>query len=144
MDRRQFLSFVGLGLIASSLPVAIAACSSKNKNNQTNSNPDNNNNNNNLINLGLISKLEQEGQLLNKDQEIIVIKNPDNDQLIALSAKCDHKGCLVNWKPDQKIFECPCHEAQFAIDGKVLKKPATSDLKIYSAINQNGSIFVKI
>ena len=29
MKRRDFINWVGLGLIASSLPVAIAACSSK-------------------------------------------------------------------------------------------------------------------
>ncbi len=53
----------------------------------------------------------------------------------AVSAKCTHAGCVVEWNApnNPKIpLRCPCHESLFALDGKVLGGPATAPLKRYS------------
>lgn len=51
----------------------------------------------------------------------------------ALSAKCTHAGCAVEWDGRAKIpLRCPCHESQFALDGRVLSGPAKAPLKRYS------------
>jgi cytochrome b6-f complex iron-sulfur subunit len=56
--------------------------------------------------------------------------------IFALSTKCTHKGCTV--KPQAAAaagkdieLACPCHKAQFALDGAVTKPPATKPLPRY-------------
>jgi len=57
----------------------------------------------------------------------------------ALSAKCTHAGCTVEWDGRAKIpLRCPCHESQFAVDGKVLSGPAKAPLKRY-AVSVSGA-----
>lgn len=41
----------------------------------------------------------------------------------AISLVCTHLGCLVFWVPEKNIYYCPCHDAQFDADGKVLAGP---------------------
>jgi cytochrome b6-f complex iron-sulfur subunit len=152
MDRRKFLGWVGLGLFTTSLPVVIAACSKDSNNTETLTDgevlPDPPNNANNgvaqYIPVGLVQMLEQNGQILNEDKEIIVIKNPDNNELVALSAKCTHKGCLVNWKKEDNLFLCPCHQAEFSVKGEVLGGPTSDILTVYPVKEENGQILVEI
>ena len=44
------------------------------------------------------------------------------------SAVCTHAGCVVNWNPFERCWDCPCHGSQFAPDGTVLNGPALTPL----------------
>lgn len=48
--------------------------------------------------------------------------------LNVFSAVCTHMGCVVQWNPDEKSFDCPCHGSRFDTDGKVINGPAIEDL----------------
>ena len=154
MERREFLRWVGVGFLASSLPVAIAACNDKSSNSAEVKTSDEilpppkstskNENVNTSIAVGLIDTLDQNGQILNEDHEIIVIRDPENENLIALSAKCTHKGCLVNWQEEDNNFICPCHDSLFTVNGEVIEGPAKEALAIYSARENEGQILVDI
>ena len=41
----------------------------------------------------------------------------DGKQLVALANICTHKFCALDYMADENLFECPCHESRFAIDG---------------------------
>ena len=43
---------------------------------------------------------------------------------IAIRNYCTHLGCLVDWKPADDKFICPCHGAQFQRDGSYIQGPA--------------------
>ncbi|KAK9832029.1 hypothetical protein WJX84_000304 [Apatococcus fuscideae] len=45
------------------------------------------------------------------------------------SAICPHMGCVVQWSPIDRSFNCPCHGAGFDRFGKIVQGPATSDLE---------------
>jgi menaquinol-cytochrome c reductase iron-sulfur subunit len=62
---------------------------------------------------------------------VFVIKKSDTNILV-LSNKCTHLGCSVSWKADRQEFICPCHDAQFALDGKVMGGPPPRPLDSYS------------
>lgn len=44
------------------------------------------------------------------------------------SGLCSHVQCPVGYVASRQIIECPCHGAQFSLEGHVLRKPATSGL----------------
>jgi len=49
--------------------------------------------------------------------------------LHAVSAVCTHLGCIVNWNPAEKTWDCPCHGSRFGFDGGVIQGPAVQDLE---------------
>jgi uncharacterized protein with NAD-binding domain and iron-sulfur cluster/nitrite reductase/ring-hydroxylating ferredoxin subunit len=46
----------------------------------------------------------------------------------ALSARCTHQGCTVNWNAAAHEFQCPCHGGRYDIHGQVLQGPPTQPL----------------
>ncbi len=148
MDRRTFLTWVGVGWLASSLPVVIAACSSnstKNDNAPTASPPTKPDG---FQTIGTVAELDGKGQILNKqlaNSPVLVIRNPNNaNTLAAVNPTCTHKGCTVAWKTDKKLFVCPCHDAEYSADGKVVKGPAKEPLPVYEVKIEGDSVLVKV
>jgi glycine/D-amino acid oxidase-like deaminating enzyme/nitrite reductase/ring-hydroxylating ferredoxin subunit len=53
----------------------------------------------------------------------------ESGTLHAVSAVCTHLGCIVNWNPAEKTWDCPCHGSRFGFDGGVIHGPAIQDLE---------------
>ncbi len=141
MERRQFLGLFGVGALASSLPVVLAACYPKQSTAPTSeASPGADG----FLEVGTVAELDQEGSILNKEFELIVVRNPEDNSLVALNPECPHQGCTVNWDKSTQNLVCPCHGSKFAADGGVVKEPATKPLANYVVKEENGSIFVKV
>jgi cytochrome b6-f complex iron-sulfur subunit len=145
MNRRDFLMWVGVGGVASSLPIALAACSPKSEKSQSSVSPPRADG---FQSIGTVAELKQNGQILKKELTagpILVVSNPtDSTTVLAVNPTCTHKGCTVEWKTEEKSFVCPCHGAKFSTDGKVLKDPASKPLATYEAKIQGDSVLVKV
>ncbi len=55
----------------------------------------------------------------------------DGKEAWAVSRRCTHLGCTVQYHEKRKIIECPCHQSRFSIAGNVLHGPAKKDLPRY-------------
>jgi|YelNatPaOPRAMG01_1025707.scaffolds.fasta_scaffold01994_12 Rieske Fe-S protein len=78
-------------------------------------------------------------EFLNKPA--VLVHLPDG-KYEALSAKCTHLGCTVEFEPQKEIFYCNCHGSEFGIDGSVLRGPAVLPLKKYFVTINGNKVFV--
>jgi glycine/D-amino acid oxidase-like deaminating enzyme/nitrite reductase/ring-hydroxylating ferredoxin subunit len=70
-----------------------------------------------------------EGALLEHDGETVAAARDDDGALHAVSARCTHLGCLVQWNDAERSWDCPCHGSRFGVDGTVLEGPAVHRLE---------------
>ena len=142
MDRRTFLSWVGVGTLASSLPAIIVACSSEETEISNPTSP-----RNEFVEVGNTEELDIRGFILNKDaaaEPVLVFRKLKTSELIAVTSKCTHAGCDVELDTDAQLLICPCHNSQFTLDGSVANKPATKPLASYEVKQEGNAILVKI
>jgi cytochrome b6-f complex iron-sulfur subunit len=143
MDRRTFLSWVGVGAIASSLPVAIAACTSSSAaapaKKATRADG--------YTAVGSVKALNQTGLIQNKkfaSGPLLVVRDPaSKTKLIAVNSTCTHQGCSVDWKAGTKEFVCSCHNSKFKADGSVKNGPAQKPLAKFTVKTEGDLVLVK-
>jgi cytochrome b6-f complex iron-sulfur subunit len=155
IKRRSFLTYFSLGWLTTCFPVVLAACAPKSDTQSIASSDPANAEAKNTVKpvakktaegftvIGSVAQLEKAGYLQTK--EVAVSIDPANPkQLFAVSPKCTHEGCDVKWMAGEKRYDCPCHDAEFAADGKVLKGPAKKNLTTYPAKIVGTQVLVKI
>jgi len=69
----------------------------------------------------------------------VVVTQPTAGVFKGFSAKCTHKGCLVDKVADGTI-DCPCHGSKFNLDGTVAHGPAAKPLEAQNVTVQGDSI----
>jgi glycine/D-amino acid oxidase-like deaminating enzyme/nitrite reductase/ring-hydroxylating ferredoxin subunit len=55
----------------------------------------------------------------------------EQGNVFLVSVKCPHLGCQLEWNPDEKSWDCPCHGSRFDYTGALLDNPAQIKLKAY-------------
>jgi cytochrome b6-f complex iron-sulfur subunit len=145
MDRRAFL--LRVGALASSLPVAIAACTpDQTPPTAQQSAAPKPSAAGGFTKVGTLQDLDKDGFIADKKfaaGPLVVMRDPgDKAKLIAVNATCTHKGCVVDWNAQDKILLCPCHSAKFKPDGSVANGPAEKPLAIFTVKTDGGSILV--
>ncbi|MDK1344340.1 FAD-dependent oxidoreductase [Streptomyces sp. 378] len=70
-----------------------------------------------------------EGAVVRADGGRLAVYRDDDGRLHAVSARCTHLGCLVDFNAAERAWECPCHGSRFDTDGKVIQGPATKPLE---------------
>jgi cytochrome b6-f complex iron-sulfur subunit len=70
-------------------------------------------------------------EVIETEADKIIVARSGPAEIIACSAICTHKGCIVNYEHDNKQFVCPCHGSRFDLSGHVTHGPAKRDLQKY-------------
>ena len=121
MNRKEFLSLVGIGATGVFVASCLSACKKENSNTID-------------FTLDLSSSanaaLTTNGGYL-VSQGVIVAKTNAGDY-IAVSAACTHEGVNVQFQSSSNRFHCPAHGANFTTTGTVQNGPANSPLTKYN------------
>jgi cytochrome b6-f complex iron-sulfur subunit len=139
MKRREFTNLLGLGLLAGSLPVAIAACQADSMSEAEG--------NGEFTTLGSMADLVAQGSLTGavKGKELVVVRDSSiQDAVLAVSPVCTHAGCTVDWDRAQELFICPCHGGRFNPDGTVSGGPPPKPLTTFEAKIEGDQVLVKV
>lgn len=139
MERKEFLSKLGIGFAAVCVGCGVAACGSSKSNDPT-PDDDGNNNNGDLFTVNLANELTAVGQSKVSNGVIVVRTAAGNsaNSFTAVQVACTHQGTAINYNNAQGRFICPNHGSQFSTSGAVLVGPATTALKEYN-VAVNGS-----
>ena len=70
-----------------------------------------------------------QGSVVDVDGTRCAVYRDEAGNLVALSARCTHMGCLVGFNPAERSWDCPCHGSRFGLEGHVLEGPAVEPLK---------------
>ncbi|MBD2091193.1 Rieske (2Fe-2S) protein [Microcoleus sp. FACHB-1515] len=143
MERRAFLQWVGIGGLASFLPVAIAACDSNSS--SPTAEAESPASNREFEAVGTTEQLQQSGKIDVSvgNEKAIVLRDPDSNNLVAVNLTCTHRGCEVAWQANQSEFVCPCHQAKFKANGEVVEGPAEQPLTTYAVKTEGNSILIQ-
>jgi cytochrome b6-f complex iron-sulfur subunit len=75
-----------------------------------------------------------------EDEPVWVVRSPAG--FMALSAWCTHKGCVVKWERERRVFACPCHEGLFDERGNVVSGLPLRPLSRFRVGLVSGSVYV--
>ena len=78
-----------------------------------------------------------------RGKELLLVRDAENSAH-AYEAKCPHEFCDLNYAPETKLIECPCHAATFDLSGKVLEGPPPRPLETYQAIVDGERILLNV
>ena len=90
------------------------------------------------------ARLEKEHSLIVRAGPTRLLVFEDSTQTLrALTAKCTHEGCTVQYVPGDSVIWCACHNGRFDLDGKVLAGPPPRPLTRWAVVREaDGSVVV--
>ena len=68
------------------------------------------------------------GGVVMADGDKVAVFVDESGGVHALSARCQHMGCTVDWNSVDETWDCPCHGSRYRRDGEVIQGPATRAL----------------
>jgi quinol---cytochrome c reductase iron-sulfur subunit, bacillus type len=74
----------------------------------------------------------------------ILRKSEDPNDLLILNSRCTHLGCTVNWSENDQVYLCPCHDAKFDQQGKVLDGPPPRPLDRFAEFRVDDDGIIEI
>lgn len=69
------------------------------------------------------------GAILRDGLKKIAVYRDPHGHAHTFSAACPHMGCIVQWNPTEKTWDCPCHGSRFDKQGTVINGPSNKNLR---------------
>ena len=139
MERHEFLSKLGIGLVAACAGCSLISCGSKN-----NDPTPPKNNSGNLFTVDLSGQLANVGDSTVQQGVILVRLAAGNtaDAFTAVQVACTHQGASIGYNVAQGIFICPRHGSEFSTTGAVVQGPASAALQEYTVTISGSTLTV--
>jgi len=68
------------------------------------------------------------GGLVDIDGRKVAAYKDEDGSVLALSPRCAHMGCTVDWNGVERTWDCPCHGSRYTKEGDLLQGPAKTGL----------------
>lgn len=70
------------------------------------------------------------GGIVFLNEEKVGVYKENDGTLHAVDIRCPHLGCQLEWNPDEKSWDCPCHGSRFDCYGRLISGPAQEDISL--------------
>jgi len=138
MDRKEFLSVLGLGAAVIACGSCVGGCKPLDDN--VPSAPTNVDFTLNLADAANSALKSNGGYVYHNG---IIVARTSNGSYVALSSICTHQGGTVFYDSATNEFHCPNHGSNFATDGSVINGPASSPIARYTTALSGTSLRVR-
>ena len=88
------------------------------------------------------SKINGWEKTVNSHGVHVLRRSEAESDILVLSNVCTHLSCRVTWEEDAQEYVCPCHDAQFDINGDVSFGPPPRPLDQYETKVEEGNLFI--
>jgi cytochrome b6-f complex iron-sulfur subunit len=132
MERKEFLSQIGIGAAAIFIPACIGGLSSCKKT-ETTTKVDF------TVETSTGSLATNGGSLISNG---VIVARTLTGTFLAVAAACTHQGTNVNYNSSNNNFVCPNHGAKYDSSGNVTLGPATTNLTKYNTTLTGTSLRV--
>ena len=145
MEREEFISKLGLGVLMACTGCSLASCGGSKSNDPTPTPPQGTpppapgsgavfttDLSSSLLNIG-------DSKVLNGVILVRIAAGNTATSFTAVQESCTHEGAAIGYNSAQSKFVCPNHGSQFSQTGQVTLGPAASNLKTYT-VTVNGTI----
>ena len=68
------------------------------------------------------------GGIVEVDGDKIGVYKDEDGATYMVNIRCPHLGCQLDWNPDEKSWDCPCHGSRFDFRGHLINNPAQEDI----------------
>ena len=69
------------------------------------------------------------GGIVEMDGKKVGAYKDEEGNIFVVSTRCPHLGCQLEWNPDEKSWDCPCHGSRFDYRGNLIDNPAQTNLE---------------
>jgi Rieske Fe-S protein len=149
MERQEFLSKLGIGLIAACAGCSLVSCGGSGKSSDPGPStgggaPHPTPGSGNIFTADLSSQLSNIGDSIVQQGVILVRIAAGNTaaSFTAVQVACTHQGTSIGYNKGQGLFICPLHGSEFSKTGAVLQGPASSPLQEYTVVVSGTSLTV--
>lgn len=74
---------------------------------------------------------------------VYVFRKTENEVMV-FSNVCTHLACRVTFMGDTREYDCPCHDAQFDIEGNVIGGPPPRPMDQYETKIEDGQLSIRL
>ena len=143
MERKEFLSLIGLGSASALAAVCMGSCSKSTESTTTPGQPPTPTN----VNITLDLTLPANAALANPGGYIytggIIVAKTTTGSFIAVSQACTHQGTTIQYEGTNKRFYCPNHGATFSDTGAFIAGPdSLAGLKQYKTTLSGNTLTI--
>jgi cytochrome b6-f complex iron-sulfur subunit len=144
MERNEFLSKMGIGLVAVCAGCSLVACGGKGSNPSPSGGMPPPKGSGTVFTVDLSSQIPNVGDSTVSNGIILVRIAADNTvtAFTAVQVACTHQGTAINYNQGQGIFICPLHGSEFSKSGAVLVGPAALSLQKYNVAIDGNTLTV--
>lgn len=68
------------------------------------------------------------GGIVELDGDKVGVYKDNNGRTYVVDVRCPHLGCELEWNPDEKSWDCPCHGSRFDYSSRLIDNPAQENL----------------
>lgn len=74
----------------------------------------------------------------------VYVYRKNEAEVMVFSNVCTHLACRVAFKEDTREYDCPCHDAQFDIEGNIIAGPQPRPMDRYEAKVEEGLLSIRL
>jgi Rieske Fe-S protein len=87
--------------------------------------------------------VRKDGWRMAETRRMTFVLRQDDGNIVALTNRCTHLGCGVDWNSATQRFTCPCHGGAFDAQGRVLEGPPPKPLARLAVKVEGNKIFIQ-